>query len=69
MKYILMNRNIKILEFECVHEFNAFLGVNKVYDFDYAPLSLKYCDKNAISPTFLRWLDDRKIPPIRDNFK
>lgn len=69
MRYTLMNRNIKILDFEYQQEYQAFLGVSKVYDLTYAPLSLQYCHSKELAHSFYQWFNDRKIPPMRDELQ
>ncbi|MEG0276139.1 MAG: hypothetical protein RR630_03835 [Coprobacillus sp.] len=68
MLYTMMNRNKKILDFEYNSEYNAFLGIVKRYDLTYAPLTFITHQEN-LEKEFYRWLQDRKIPPLRDNLK
>lgn len=69
MKYTLMNRNIKILDFEYDEDYDAYNGISHIYDLKYAPLSLYYCEDLELSKVFYKWLKDRRIPPLRDNLK
>lgn len=69
MQFTLMNKNKRILTFEYDLEYNAYLGVKEVLNTTYAPLPLKNCDIKIISKVMYKWLNDRKIPPLRDNLK
>lgn len=69
MLFTLMNKNKRILKFEYNFEYNAYLGVKKVIDVEYAPLPLKNCDIDIISNVMYKWLSERRIPPLRDNLK
>lgn len=69
MLFTLMNKNKRILKFEYNFEYNAYLGVKKVIDVEYAPLPLKNCDIDIISNVMYKWLSERRMPPLRDNLK
>lgn len=68
MLYTLMNRNDKVLQFNYNAEYNSFLGITNIYNLKYAPITF-IGEHDKIEKEFYKWLQDRKIPPLRDNLK
>ena len=68
-KYILMNQNKEVLKFEFDKELNVIIGIDEVYDINFAPLNIKNIDSEKRSSTLNTWFNDRGIPLYRDNAK
>ncbi len=71
-KYILMNQNTEVLDFEFDEELNVITEICNIYNIDYAPYKLK-CEYDKIHNidrlTINNWYTGRKIPVHRDNIK
>lgn len=70
-KYILMNQNIKVLEFNFDEELNVITEILNIYNIDYAPYKLKcdYESNGKLEKSINNWYSDRGIPVYRDNLK
>lgn len=66
-KYILMNQNKEVLKFEFDKELNVIIGINEIYDINFAPLNIKNIDSKKRTSTLNTWFNDRGIPIYRDN--
>lgn len=71
-KYILMNQNIEVLDFNFDEELNIITEILNIYNIEYAPYKLKseYEKINTIDRlTINNWYTGRGIPVHRDNIK
>lgn len=68
-KYILMNKNTKILKFELDKELNVITKIDEVYHIEYAPLSIKNIVQDKRHIELNNWFNERGIPVYRDNAK
>ena len=71
-KYVLMNQNIKVLDFGFDEELNIITEVFNIYNIDYAPYKLKteFDVNNTVDRlTINNWFNGRGIPMHRDNVK
>lgn len=71
-KYILMNQNFEVLEFNFDEELNVIAEVLEIKNIDYAPYKLKveYDSTKSINRlTINNWYSGRGIPINRDNIK
>lgn len=68
-KYILMNKNTKILKFELDKELNVITKIDEVYHIEYAPLSIKNIAQEKRHIELNNWFNERGIPVYRDNAK
>ena len=70
-KYILMNQNIKVLEFNFDEELNIITEILNIYNIDYAPYKLKcdYESNGKLEKSINNWYSGRGIPVYRDNLK
>lgn len=71
-KYILMNQNTEVLDFNFDEELNVIAEICNIYNIDYAPYKLK-CEYEEIHNidrvTINNWYAGRGIPAHRDNIK
>ena len=68
-KYILMNQNIEVLEFEFDKELSVITKIIKIYNLDYAPLNIKNIIEEKRKIELNNWFTNRGIPMYRDNAK
>lgn len=71
-KYVLMNQNIPVLDFNFDEELNIITEIFDIYNIDYAPYKIKcdYEETNTIDRlTINNWYTGRGIPLNRDNVK
>ena len=71
-KYILMNQNIEVLDFNFDEELNIITEIFNIYNIDYAPYKLKSeydITNNVDRLTINSWYTGRGIPVHRDNIK
>lgn len=71
-KYVLMNQNVKVLDFYFDEELNVITEIAEIYDINYAPYKLKceYDRTDSIDRVSINnWFSGRGIPVHRDNIK
>ncbi len=68
-KYIFMNQNTKILDFEFDNDLNIITKIYEIYNLNYAPLNIKNIEKSKLLIEFNNWFNERGIPVYRDNAK
>ncbi len=68
MNYILMNKNIEVLEFSYDNETHTVAKINRVIHPDYAPLGIIEYKTGITRKALNNWWKDRSIPASRSRF-
>ena len=69
MNYILMNKNIEVLEFSYDNETHTVTKIVRVIHIDYAPLGINEYKTGITRKALNNWWRDRSIPASRSRFK
>lgn len=69
MQYILMNKNIEVLEFTYDEELHTITRINNIINFDYAPVGIMDFNKVINRKDLSSWWKSRAIPESRSKIR